>query len=105
MTDFKSLIDDISRLAAKREPDDDKDVATLVMKYGRDARHHVWEYHFADNNGRRRLEEGLRESSPEFQKTVVIVENSMAEELANDRCRLRRIRAENPEYFKDHPIV
>ncbi|WP_139384486.1 hypothetical protein [Bosea thiooxidans] len=105
MTDFKSLIDDISRLAADREPDGEDDVVALVMKYGRDARHHAWEYHFANNDGRRRLEEDLRESSPEFQKAVAIVENSMAEELENDRGRLRRIRAENPEYYKDHPIV
>lgn len=105
MTDFKSLVDEISRLADEREPTAASDVVTLVMTHGKDARHHVWEYHYADNDHRRALEEKLRDSSPEFQKAVAIVENSMAEELAGDRERLRRIRAGNPEYYKDYPIV
>lgn len=105
MTDFKSLIDDISQLAAKRESDDSVEAAALVFEYGRDARHYVWEHHYANKDGRRRLEDELRDSSPEFQKTVSIVERLMAEELADDNARRARLRIENPEYYKDHPIV
>lgn len=73
-----------------------------VLKHGHEARLAVWDRHFAAPEERRRLDQKLATSSPEFQAAVAATERVLAEELAEDNARRTRVRAENPNLFKDY---
>lgn len=94
------LIDAASRAAVEHTSGTlaDSEVAA-VLKHGSDARLHVWDRHYANADERRRLDQKLAASSPEFQAAVAATERVLAEELAADNARRARVRAENPALF------
>lgn len=92
------LIDAAARAAVEHQPDDLPD----YLKPGSDAREFVFDRQYADKTGHRDLAKKLADSGPEFQAQVAAVEKYLAEELADNAQRIARVRAENPELFKDY---
>jgi hypothetical protein len=101
--EIDELIDAASRAAVEHTTGmvTDSEVAA-VLKHGSDARVHVWDRHYANADERRRLDQKLTASPPEFQAAVAAVERVLAEDLAADNARRARVRAENPELFKEY---
>lgn len=96
--DLNDLIAAAANAAGAQEPH--ADIAALV-EHGKEARQHVWDWHYAGTAERARLAEKLAASTPEFQRAVSVTEKALAEELADDNARRARVRAENPTFFKD----
>ncbi|UZX42348.1 hypothetical protein A6U84_03290 [Agrobacterium sp. 13-2099-1-2] len=96
--DIKDLITAAANAAGAQEPH--ADIAALV-EHAKEARQHVWDWHYAGTAERGRLAEKLAASPPEFQRAVAVTEKALAEELADSSARRARIRAENPSFFKD----
>lgn len=96
--DIKDLITAAANAAGAQEPH--ADISALV-EHGKEARQHVWDWHYAGTAERKRLAEKLTASTPEFQRAVAVTEKALAEELADSSARRARIRAENPSLFKD----
>ncbi len=102
MPDTQSLIDQIARASVEAggAVAGDYELAA-VLTHGDEARQHVWDRHYANATLRVRLAERLAASTPEFQAAVAATERVLADELAADNERRARVRAENPDYFKD----
>lgn len=96
--DLKDLITAAANAAGAQEPHAD---ITALVEHGKEARQHVWDWHYASTAERERLAQKLASSPPEFQRAVAVTEKALAEELADDNARRERIRAENPSFFKD----
>lgn len=99
MTDIKDLL---ARAAAAAESQPDDSAIAAVLKHGAEARAYVWDSHYASGAERARLDQKLAASTPDFQMAVAATERALAEELADSSARRARIRAENPNYFKDY---
>jgi|GEM_PF-3650090 len=96
--DLKELISAAANAAGAQSPS--ADISALV-EHGKEARQHVWDWHYASTAERARLAEKLAAATPEFQRAVAVTEKALAEELTDDNARRDRIRAENPSIFKD----
>lgn len=99
MSGIKELIARAAEAADKTEPDGN---LLAVVKHGVAARQHVWDRHFATPAERARLAEKLTSAPPDFQAAVAATEHALSEELADSSARRARIRAENPQYFKEN---
>jgi len=86
--DVTELIDAAAKAAVEHNhsPSDDGELA-VVLKHGSEARSHVWDRHYASPAERKRLDERLAASLPEFQAAVATVERVLADELADDNAR------------------
>ncbi len=73
-----------------------------LLEHGKEAKHHVWEMHYANATMRAYLHKKLAASPPAFQAAVAAVETILADELAEDNKRRAAIRAEYPTLFKDY---
>ncbi|PWJ84873.1 hypothetical protein C7441_104141 [Pseudaminobacter salicylatoxidans] len=102
MNDISELIDAAARAAVEHNGTIADGELAAVLQHGSDARLHVWDRHYANADERRRLDQKLATSSPEFQSAVAAVERVLAEELADDNVRRARVRAENPGLFKEY---
>lgn len=99
--DVKELIDAAARAAEGQASHPADGELAAVLNHGNGARLHVWDRHYANAAERRRLDEKLASSTPEFQVAVAATERVLADELAADNDRRTRVRAANPDYFKD----
>jgi hypothetical protein len=98
--EITELIDAAAKAAVEHNhsPFDDGELAA-ILKPGSEARSHVWDRHYGTPVERKRLDEKLAASPPEFQAAVATVEHALADELADDNARRARVRAENPNLF------
>lgn len=98
MSAIKELIARAAEAADKTQPDGD---LLAVVKHAASARQFVWDQHYASSAERALLDERLAASPPDFQAAVAATERALSEELADSSARRARIRAENPQYFKE----
>lgn len=100
--DIDKLIDAAARAAVEQSAcTSSNDELAAVLEHGQSARSHVWDRHFASSSERRLLDQKLAGSTPEFQAAVAATERVLADELADDNARRARVRAENPNLFKE----
>ncbi|NHT75086.1 hypothetical protein G8E10_04855 [Rhizobiaceae bacterium CRRU44] len=99
MTDIKTLLERAESVASKTQPNGD---LLAVVKHAASARQFVWDQHYASSAERALLDERLAASAPEFQAAVAATERALSEELTDSSARRARIRAENPQYFKEN---
>jgi hypothetical protein len=100
--DIDKLIDAAAAAAVESAGTSSDDELAALLNHGKEARLHVWDAHYANKTERVRLAEKLAASSPEFQLAVAATERILADELAESRARIERIRAENPNLYKDY---
>lgn len=102
--DIDELIDAAAR-AAVEDPASAEHATSereALLEHGKEAKHHVWEMHYANTTMRVHLRKKLAASPPAFQAAVAAVENILADELAEDNKRRAAIRAEYPNLYKDY---
>jgi hypothetical protein len=97
--DVTELIDAAAKAAVEHNHSPSDGELAAILKPGSEARSHVWDRHYGTPVERKRLDEKLAASPPEFQAAVATVERVMADELADDNARRARVRAENPNLF------